>query len=81
MPARLPRRAGAHAAPERVIMLRGVVWRTAEVELWPLWRDMARCWPTALVDGDRAGSQLLAHAGARDSRNTQTLTPQCCFSG
>ena len=75
MPVRPPRRSGAHAAPERVIMLRGVVWRTAEVELWPLWRDMARCWPTALADGDRAGSQLLAHAGARNSCNTCTHYP------
>lgn len=76
--ARLPRRSGAHAAPERVVMLRGVVWRTAEVELWPLWRDMARCWPTALVDGGGPGSQLLAHAGERKSRNSRDPW-YCCI--
>ena len=54
-------------------MLRGVVWRSGEVELWPLWRDMARCWPTALVDGDGAGSQLLAHAGVLKPQKTAEM--------
>ncbi len=53
------------AAPERVVMLRGVVWRPGEVELWRLWRDVARAWPAPLAEpGAGPGAGLLAHAGA-----------------
>lgn len=44
-------------------MVRGVAWRPGEVELWKLWRDMARCWPAPLLEGGGRGEQLLAHAG------------------
>ena len=46
-------------------MLRGVAWRPGEVELWRLWRDVARAWPAPLAEaGDGPGAGLLAHAGA-----------------
>ena len=44
--------------------MRGVVWRTGEVEVLRLWQDMMRFWPAPFAaNPDDPPSELLAHGG------------------
>ena len=49
---------------ERIIMLRGVVWRGEGVDSFKLWQDLMRFWPTAFArEHTRPEGVILAHAG------------------
>ncbi len=47
-----------------VVALRGVVWRSADAQVFRLWQDLARFWPAPFAaDATERTASLVAHTG------------------
>ena len=55
---------GSNGERERVVAIRGVVWRGDNVEIRRLWQSLMRFWPSEFAqDESRPKGELLAHTG------------------
>ncbi len=60
-----------------VILMRGVVWRSEEVEVMKLWQNLLRFWPVTFADSlVRPQGALQAHGGGC---LTSLHAKHCCF--
>lgn len=75
---------------ERVILFRGVVWRSSEVDALRLWQNLMRFWPSAFAENlTNPPGALLAHAGGalsqifkfryQNANHIMSLPPLCTF--